>query len=71
MKATSNKAWTIFFPAPSGQTLGLGPKKNIALFRGHLLFSLGVWLALFRVSFINPRSTGGYRPAFRNLLELT
>jgi len=56
MKATSNKAWkkksapsgqiwrnlglwTIFF-SPIWANLGLGPK-NLALFRGHLLFILG------------------------------
>ena len=46
MKATSNKA---IFSAPSGQIWGWGQKK-LALFRGSLLFSLGVWLALFRGS---------------------
>jgi hypothetical protein len=34
--------------APSGQILVKGQKK-LALFRGHLLFVWGLWLALFRV----------------------
>ena len=42
---TSNKAWTIFFsPIWANQ----GPKK-LALFRGHVLFISGVWLALYSV----------------------
>jgi hypothetical protein len=45
MKATSNKAWTIFF-SPIWANLGLGTKK-LALFRGHLLLILEK-IALFR-----------------------
>ena len=46
MKATSNKT---FFQPHLGKS-GLRAKKKLALFRGSLLFSLGVWLALFRGS---------------------
>ena len=31
---------------------GFRANKKLALFRGHLLFSLRVWLALFRVSLL-------------------
>ena len=47
MKATSNKAWTIF-SAPSRQIWVWGQNK-IAFFSGNCFFRLGVWLALFRV----------------------
>ena len=37
-----------FFAARSGQICVKG-QKSLALFRGHLIFVLGLWLALFRV----------------------
>ena len=40
--------YIVFMSAPSGQIWVWG-QKSLALFRGHLLFILVVWLALFRV----------------------
>ena len=55
MKATSNKAWTIFF-SPIWANLGLGPKK-FSFIQGSFIICFGSLVSFIQGALINRRST--------------